>query len=331
MGRLEWTSFRSGDRKVMAGKNYMSVSELIHVESPWQSRFRWLVVFVVLFAAIVLSSFVALNRIRTYSLPTGGVQLNTQYSQYLVGEPVNLTIKNGFNSPISIVTSCPSEPLAVYRSVNNQWVRIHDMTSSSNCPATSGTLLIPAAESKTVSLANWPKLFSTAGSYRIALQVQYSNALPYVDFMVMTPPPPYVAKAPSATSVHSPSVSTIFGDSTATQTTNKKSATPLPTATQPSPSRTPQTITLNVNSAGNYSPTSLSLHTGDTLKIIYLAPIGNEVRTHFTPTAGTTATISSMTVDSEFRSRSLVLSSAGHWTFRADDHSGNSGSLAVSP
>ncbi len=313
----------------------MRVSELIHVEDPWHSRLRWLAVFVVLFVGIVFASFVALDRIRTYSLPTGGIQLSTRYTQYLVGEPVSLTIKNGFNSPISIITSCPSGPFAVYRSVNNKWVRIHDTISATNCSALPGTLQLPAAGSSTLSLSDWSQLFATAGSYRIALHVQYTNALPYVDFEVMTPPAPYVAKAPVPTPVQSPQIASTPRSGTTTQSTplpTSPSSTPTPASTPtPSTSRPPQTITLYVNSAGNYLTTNISMYVGDTLKIMYQAPYGDEVITSFSPIAGTTTTIGSMKVDSEFRSTSRVLSSAGHWTFKAVDHNGNSGSLVVLP
>lgn len=320
----------------------MRVSELIHVENPWHSRLRWLAVFIVLFVGIVVASFGALDRIRTYSLPTGGIQLNTQYTQYLVGEPVSFTIKNGFNSPISIVTSCPSEPISVYRSVGKQWVRIHDTTAAINCSVMPETLQIPAAGSSTMSLADWPQLFSTAGTYRIALQVQYSNALPYVDFAVMSAPAPYVATAPNPSSVYLSQIASTPGSgftkqstpprtNPSTTTTTTPTPTPATTAVPPT-SRTAQTITLYVNSAGNYAePTSVSMHTGDTLKIVYEAPYGNEVRTSFAQTAGRPAAIGPMTVDSEFRSTVLVLSSAGHWNFKADDHNGNSGSLVVLP
>lgn len=321
----------------------MRVSELIHVENPWRSRFRWMVVFTVLFMGIIFASFIALDHIRTYSLPTGGVQLHMQYSQYLVGEAISFNIKNDFNSSISIVTSCPSEPVSIYQSVAKHWVRIHDTTAATNCSTMTNIMQIPAAGSSTVSLANWPHLFLTAGTYRIALQVQYSNALPYTDFVVMTPPAPFVAKALntiSSNTSHQVAYAdndSITAQSTTTSNTQNQNPNPnpnqnpptTPTSLPPPTSRTPQTITLYTDSAGNYATTNINMYIGDTLKIVYQAPYGNEVRTHFTPTTTTTGAIGSMTVDSEFKSISQILSSAGSWVFRADDHNGNSGSLVV--
>ncbi len=296
----------------------MRASELGHVQDPWRSRLRWLGVFIVLLVCIVFASFVALDRVRTYSLPTGGVQLSMQYSQYLVGEPVSFTIKNGFNSPISIATSCPSEPVAVYRMAGKQWLRIHDTATATLCSEPSGTMQIPAAGISTVSLANWPHLFATPGTYRIALQVEYSNTLPYVDFSVINPPLPYVAPAPTE-------------DATLQNNSVPSSSRSANTSLPSSSSRTPQTITLYVNSAGNYSLSDISIHSGDTLRIVYQPAGENEVITSFTPTGGTSASIRPITVDQENRTVSRVMSAAGSWTFQATDHNGNSGNLVVSP
>lgn len=87
---------------------------------------------------------------------------------------------------------------------------------------------------------------------------------------------------------------------------------------------TPTTYTVNVTSAGNYSPTSLTLNTGDSIKFVYTPPISSEVVTRFTP-----STISSLTLDAEFTTRTKVFSSAGTWTFKAENHNGNTGTVTV--
>lgn len=85
------------------------------------------------------------------------------------------------------------------------------------------------------------------------------------------------------------------------------------------------TYTLNVTSAGVYSPTSLSLRTGDKVRIVYTPPYGAEVITVFTPTPPTQTT-----VDSSVHSRTVTFSTAGTWTFTAKDHAGsNTGTITV--
>jgi hypothetical protein len=87
---------------------------------------------------------------------------------------------------------------------------------------------------------------------------------------------------------------------------------------------TPVTHTINVTSAGNYDTTSISIHVGDSLKFVYTPPYGAEVRTQFTP-----AGISSVTIDKDITTRTVTISSAGTWTFKAADHNGNQGTLIV--
>jgi hypothetical protein len=322
---------------------YDMKGELLHAENPWQSRLRWLGVYAVLTLAVLGGSYAMVSRIRTYSLPTGGVQLSVPYSTYITGETVSFTVKNNFNSAIYINNGCPSEPLSVYRFENNAWVRIHATTALTNCASQERTVKVPANSAMTATFANWPTLFASPGKYRLVMQVQYYNALPYQDFEVITPPAPFVAsKSSSAVATATPgsSSATSSGGSTKTGSTNNNTTStttatpsgtnPTPTPTPaPAPASNPQTYTLYVNSAGNYATTTFNLNVGDSIKIIYQKPYSNEVRTHFTPINGTTTAVSSLTVDSEFTSGTRLFSSAGSWSFKADDHNGNSGTIVV--
>ena len=101
------------------------------------------------------------------------------------------------------------------------------------------------------------------------------------------------------------------------------SPTPSPSPA-PTPTSAPITYTLNVNSAGNYSPTSLALKVGDSIKIIYTAPRTAEVITVFTP-----APPAATTVDADITTRTVVFTTAGTRTFTAKDHNGNTGTVTV--
>ncbi len=96
------------------------------------------------------------------------------------------------------------------------------------------------------------------------------------------------------------------------------------TATFAVSSSNPVTYTVNVTSAGNYSPTSLTLNVGDSIRFSYTPPVSGEVVTRFTP-----STVSSVTIDSEFQSRTRTFTTAGTWTFKATDHNGNTGTVTV--
>jgi plastocyanin len=68
----------------------------------------------------------------------------------------------------------------------------------------------------------------------------------------------------------------------------------------------------------------LALKVGDKINFVYTPPRNGEVRTTFSPGG-----ISSVTVDSDITQRSRTFNTAGTWTFKADDHSGNTGTVVV--
>jgi hypothetical protein len=292
--------------------------ELHHVSHPWRTRLSWAGIYIVLLGIISFALYQVIGRVQTYNLPVGSIQLTVPYSTYLVGETVSFTVKNNFNSPVYVSNACPAEPLSVYRYETNKWVRIHDTTALTNCENQPRNVMIPANSSMTATFANWPNLFNTPGKYRVAMQVQYYNALPYQDFEVITPPPVAKPVAPTRT----PSREQSDDNENTSYTTQTQTQTQTPT-------RTPQTYTVNVTSAGNYDVTSLSLYVGDSIQFVYQPPYNNEVQTNFTPQNGTTATVRSVTVDSEFHTRTRTFTAAGSWSFKAADHNGNSGIVTV--
>ena len=89
------------------------------------------------------------------------------------------------------------------------------------------------------------------------------------------------------------------------------------------PPETPQTYTVDVNSSGDFSQTSLTLNVGDSIKFVYTNP-GDEVDIRFTPT-----TISSLKLDGEYTQGTRTFSTAGTWTFKVKDKNGNTGTVAV--
>lgn len=293
-------------------------SELTYMEHPWRSRLAWAAVYVVLALVVLVGSYIYLNRIRTYSVPNGQVELRVLHTRYLLGEPISFTLKNSFNSPIYAVNRCPQEPLGVYKYVNTSWVRIH-ANADKDCTTQDRKVTIPANSAITVSLAPWQALFSEAGKYRLVVFVEYYNALPYQDIEVVTKPQPKIVTLP-------PDTKTSTSGSTSGQITAQDLPQPQP---QPEPeSRTPVNYTVHVTSNGTYDNTSLSLLAGDTLTLVYNPPVGDEVRTRFTAQNGSPA-VASVTLDHDVKSRTITFSTTGTWTFRADDHNSNTGTITV--
>jgi hypothetical protein len=281
------------------------------------------------------------DSIRTHTLPVGNIQVSLPYSKYLINEPISFTVKNNYNSPVYFANDCPQEPLSVYRLTGSSWIRIHDTARFGACPQEDRRIVVPAYGQVQGNFAAWPKLFNQPGHYRIVAYVEYYATLPYQDFDVVTPPAPILAIAsqlqaaaqtPSGGTV-APTKALALGTTQSAiaslNSTKNPIQTPAPTSQPPANKYVSQHYTLTVNAGGNYTPTSLSLHPTDVLTIVYAKPYNNEVRTHFYNVGATTSSLSSVTVDSEFTSRMITLTTTGEWTYKADDHSGNSGDLRV--
>jgi plastocyanin len=289
----------------------------------------WATFYVVFTALVITGLYAAGSHIRTHTLPVGQIELSVPYSTYLVGETVTFTVKNNFNSPIYIANACPAEPLNVYRLENGRWQRTHDTALKKDCPEEDRQIKIPANGSVSSSFAPWHDLFKTPGKYRVVAYVEYYNSLPYQEFEIITAP---VSKPPIVITLPGPSVGNTIplSPQQTSGTVQGSPSTPAgSTGSTPQPNPNPQAYTIHVNSSGNYDTTNLTAKVGDSLTLVYSAPYGNEVRTRFSPVSPTTAAIASVTVDGEYKSRTITLSAKGTWTFKADDHSGNSGTLTV--
>jgi hypothetical protein len=202
------------------------------------------------------------SHIRTRSLPTGSIVLSTNYSTYLVGDPVAFTVTNNYNSAVYITNNCPAEPLEVYRLEGSTWVHIHDTIDQKECPTTERQVRIPARSNVTGDFSGWKKLFEKPGKYRVVAYVDYYNSLPHSDFEVIAKPavpeiPALLPPKPVVVTPPSRSASTSSSSSTPSSTTTQNQ----PTA----PSRQTKTITLSVG-------TLVVEYTSTTVYVISVSP-----------------------------------------------------------
>jgi hypothetical protein len=321
----------------------MSRLNLMEVQRH-QFHFLWGIGALIVLSGIGLWVLTTAAKIRTHTLPVGGVELSMPYSKYLIGEPITFTLRNNYNSPVYVENACPNEPLNVYLLKNTTWIRLHDTATLQACPSEDRQISVPPNGIINGNFLAWPHLFTKPGHYRVVAYVEYYSALPYQEFDIITTPAPYqppLAAVTQATtqggiaSTVTPSLTR--GTTTTTTTTTGTTTTRPPTSATPVPTPAPTTApayvaqhySIGVNSSGNYDTTNLHLHPTDTLTINYLRPFSSEVRTSFHANSGTTSTIGSVTVDSEFTSRTITLQAKGSWRYLADDHSGNSGTLIV--
>lgn len=317
--------------------------ELLFVKRPGRNYTKWAVFYTILVISLFFGMYQVAAHVRTHGLPVGSMELSVPYSKYVLGEEITFNLTNNFNSVVFISNNCPGEPLAVYKQINGRWIRQHATTSEENCVEEARSIGIAPQDDVKGSFAKWKNLFATTGKYRIVAYVEYYNALPYADFEI-------VDKSTVTNNSPGSGISAITNakSSASSKSSGSSSSTwsPAPAQTSTSVGSTsggtsggssgggsgtvtaPKTVTVNVNSAGNYSLTSVNLNAGDSIRFVYSAPIGDEVITSFTRLSGT-ATIASLKLDHDVTSGIRTFSSAGKWTFKALDHSGNTGTITV--
>ena len=148
----------------------------------------WILLYLILIALFFFAVYWQVKKVNTLNFANGIIQLTTSKTKYTVGDTIGYTIKNGLNQPIVLINRCPHSPLYVYTWTNNAWVRIHDTANQSVCASQPKQKTIGSGQSYTQTFANWPKLFSKPGIYRIVELATNYTALPYADFQVVAKP-----------------------------------------------------------------------------------------------------------------------------------------------
>ena len=308
--------------------------ELLFVKQPERNYIKWVIFYSLLIIFTLFGLYQVAAHVRTHGLPAGSMVLSVPYTKYVVGEEITFVLKNNFNSVVFISNNCPQEPLAVYKQVSGSWVRQHDQTSEENCVDEARSIGVAPNGDVKGSFAKWKNLFSTPGKYRVVAYVEYYNSLPYADFEI-------VDKTAVAQNAPAAAISKVT-NAKADQATSAPSAktptwSPAPSVPATQPPATgggggstvqPKTVTVNVNSSGNYSNTNIALNVGDSILFVYTAPIDDEIVTRFTRISGS-GSISSLKLDHDRTSGSRTFSTAGVWTFKASDSNGNTGTVTV--
>ena len=163
---------------------------------------RKIIILIIFYSLILVGFGYGIYRfsegIESYTLPAGTIELKSEYSSYVVGEPVNISIKNNLNAAIYIKNECPGEPLNVYRWENEKWTAIQENTNASSCPSKEREIGIKPNSTQIVSYAPWSNLFSVPGKYRVLAAVNGFRSFPYQDFVVIAPVEPKPVPAPTA-------------------------------------------------------------------------------------------------------------------------------------
>lgn len=167
----------------------MITNEKEHARHPSRTYIRWIIFYVILAIIGIWALTKYAQSLYTLRIPKGVITLDIPYTEYLVGERIDFTLTNHYNSTLYVPNHCPSEPLAVYKlnESTNSWERIHETTSGA-CDTQSRRFSIEPGQSISGNYGLWPDLFSKPGTYRVAAVVDYINAVSYQDFKVIEKP-----------------------------------------------------------------------------------------------------------------------------------------------
>lgn len=162
------------------------------LRSPRMTRnhhLLWILLYVVLIAAIAVF---LLHEYREHSqnqLPSGHIELKVSKKRYQPKEIVSFSVTNYFPTAIYVENDCPSEPLHVYKWENNTWIQIRDEAKEklSSCYKQGRRVAVAANSSVTYNYKDWPELFAKPGVYRLVMKIDHYNELPFQDFVVLEP------------------------------------------------------------------------------------------------------------------------------------------------
>lgn len=165
----------------------MSISQSGRARNQRKRFIGWAMFYMLVFGAFLVFVYGQGRQIPTYALPDGQITLRTSKTMYAVGDNITYSITNGLNSSITFVNRCPQQPLHVYQWQNGAWSNIQDVSDAANCAEQPARITIAANSTYTDSYAKWPKLFQTAGIYRIVAYTTNYASIPYADFIVASP------------------------------------------------------------------------------------------------------------------------------------------------
>jgi YidC/Oxa1 family membrane protein insertase len=129
---------------------------------------------VVIFLAIFLTINYVLQSCQNKEvelITDGNVTVTTSKTEYSRSQLVTVKVKNNSTETITIKNECPSEPLSVFRSENNEWVQ-QNVSPELNCE-NAKDLEIETGKELSLNYNDWNyALFSEMGRFKIELQAE---------------------------------------------------------------------------------------------------------------------------------------------------------------
>ncbi len=163
----------------------MSSAQAVYAKHRTRRIILTILFYVILFIAFLLLMYQQANKVNTLEFAAGQIQLTTSKTKYTVGDTVTYTIKNGLNTPITLLFDCPNQPFHVYQWTNNQWVSMTAKAKPSACTNQPKQVKLAPNATLTKNYSAWSSLFNKPGIYRIVAYANNYTSLPYADFQVV--------------------------------------------------------------------------------------------------------------------------------------------------
>lgn len=148
----------------------------------------WTALYVGILAGTATIATAMYHKYETNHLPSGNIELAVNNTRYQLGETVEFTITNHFPVPIYVTNQCPNEPLNVYRWSEGTWIQLHAVArTDAECYQEERNVAIPSENMRSYNFNDWPDLFSYPGVYRVAVNIDHYDDIPFQDFVIMEP------------------------------------------------------------------------------------------------------------------------------------------------
>lgn len=134
-----------------------------------KKQFQNILTFVVIFLIVNLIVNFFFNPNQNNQAPTT-VTLVPAHTDFELGSNVTAELKNDTKNIITLKSTCPNEPLAVWEQQNGQWIQKHKQAQIA-CDAFPDIVLKPG-DKHSISFANWNHaIFSEVGQYKLQATV----------------------------------------------------------------------------------------------------------------------------------------------------------------
>ena len=149
----------------------------------------WVLFYVILIVGVGIFGWQLYREHDEDQFPSGAIELKVGKDKYQLNEEITFEVRNNFPTTIYVTNNCPEEPLNIFRWKDEKWIQIHDKIQSkdSECYKQPRRIAIAPNSVLEYHFKDWPNLFNKPGVYRLVMDIDHYDDLPFQDFVVLQP------------------------------------------------------------------------------------------------------------------------------------------------